>query len=281
VITRALKVALAAMTAVLTSASISCSHDISAEREPWPSAAIRPREGRVDLTGLDELARTTAACREALRVRYEKEGQDRGQTAVASESTSGPWKGCVRVVYILSSVMPLSEIGVDNIAAATDTLDVPLTLIDGETLGDWVDESVQLQAEVRSAEASEIIGASTQALAFELVGAGASLHYPSIVIYDAQSRLVGPAILGFKTTQAYKEMIAVRLDRRNIVDDQNMGAGESLMGEEQGSSSPQGAERIPVIGLGQNRRSTGSDSRRDDKTMSWTWTMACAVWPLG
>jgi hypothetical protein len=112
-------------------------------------------------------------------------------------------KDCAGVIYAWSSLMPLSRLGVANIAAATDEVGIELALVDGEQLREWfnvLDEN------------SSIEGA---ALISKMIAAGVTVHYPATLVYNT-SGLDGSAILGFKTQEAYRELLVHRLRRGTV-----------------------------------------------------------------
>ena len=99
---------------------------------------------------------------------------------------------CVRIVYVWSSSMPLSEVGVPEIRAATEALGVELSVLRDREL---VEPSGRPEAE-------RLRGA--------LVSAGATVHYPSVALVS-EGVVRGPAVAGFKRADAYRSLLAARI----------------------------------------------------------------------
>jgi len=89
----------------------------------------------------------------------------------------------VELVYVWSNGMPLSLAGIDEIRAAGLSLGIPVRVVDAETLYE---------------------PATPEAV--DLVAAGATVHFPSVVIYREGKR-VGDAILGYKKAEAYQGVL--------------------------------------------------------------------------
>ena len=104
---------------------------------------------------------------------------------------------CVGVVYFWSPRMPLSRAAISNVAVAARSLGVELTLVGFEELE-------------RYAESGSLDGPASSESAEAILAAGALAHAPSLVVHRG-SRLVGPAILGYKEAGAYETMISSRL----------------------------------------------------------------------
>ncbi|MDH3421547.1 MAG: hypothetical protein OEN00_01050, partial [Gemmatimonadota bacterium] len=104
---------------------------------------------------------------------------------------------CLGVIYFWSPRMPLSRSGIPNIERAARTLGAELTLVGFEELE-------------RYAEAGAVDGSVPTAAAEAILAAGALTHAPSLVVHKG-SRVIGPAILGYKETAAYESMVATRL----------------------------------------------------------------------
>jgi hypothetical protein len=104
---------------------------------------------------------------------------------------------CVAIVYAWTPRMPLSRAAIPGIARAAERLDARLTLVAYEEL---------------AAYAPWDGGVETPSipLADEMLAAGALAHAPSVVVARGGS-IVGPAILGYKTEEAYEAAISRRI----------------------------------------------------------------------
>lgn len=164
-------------------------------------------------------------------------GTDRsGGVDPAAIPARAPNPTCTGVIYVWSPAMPLSRLGIQNIAAATTELGVPLALVDGMSLEDQAwnggrgagpesdgsdSDSVRsdgtgsgsptsdLQHE-NNAEVRSLISPPVSRFIDEMVAAGATIHYPAILVHR-DAVIVGGAIVGYKTVGAYAEMIEARL----------------------------------------------------------------------
>jgi len=96
----------------------------------------------------------------------------------------------VELIYVWSNGMPLSLAGIDEILSAGRSLGIPVRVVDAETLYE---------------------PATPEAV--DLVAAGATVHFPSVVIYREGKRL-GDAILGYKKAEAYQGVLRRALLRR-------------------------------------------------------------------
>ncbi|MGD8872227.1 MAG: hypothetical protein PVJ80_11690 [Gemmatimonadota bacterium] len=104
---------------------------------------------------------------------------------------------CAEVVYVWSPRMPLSRSAIPHVYDATRELDTRLTLVGFEELD-------------RFAETGEAESNGAAALGDALLAAGALAHAPALIVHDG-SGAVGPAILGYKSADAYQAMIGERL----------------------------------------------------------------------
>jgi len=118
-----------------------------------------------------------------------------GELAREASSCSGD---CRSIVYLWSPRMPLSRVGVPHVVEAAARLGVPLALVGSEELYDYADGVVA----GRTARIP---------LAESMLEAGVLAHAPAIAVLDG-SRVLGPAILGYKATAAYAALLARRLD---------------------------------------------------------------------
>jgi hypothetical protein len=103
---------------------------------------------------------------------------------------------CTGVLYFWSPEMPLSRMGIAEIASAARTLNLALDVVPS--------------AELYPSAATTSDAASM--LANALVAAGASVHTPAILLHRA-GVLDESAIVGYKTAEAYASLIAERLRR--------------------------------------------------------------------
>ena len=102
---------------------------------------------------------------------------------------------CVRGAYLWSPAMPLSEDGRAEAVAAAAELGVRVRPVEASVL----EGSLEAHG-----------GTPRDELVVDLIGSGATLHYPALVLYRAGARL-GPAILGYKTAEAYGRLLSERL----------------------------------------------------------------------
>jgi len=106
-----------------------------------------------------------------------------------------PARGCVRVAYVWSPSMPLSEVGIEEIRAATGAMDLPLSVLRDTELLEPSDDP----------EAERLRGS--------LISTGATIHYPTLVILaDGGAR--GTALAGFKRAAAYRGLLEERIAAR-------------------------------------------------------------------
>jgi hypothetical protein len=97
--------------------------------------------------------------------------------------------------------MPLSELGIPEIHRAAVQLEVPLLLLDAADLDQPLDSLDQTRAAPT---------ASIHRLLMRGIARGATVHYPSVIV-GRSGRPIGSAIVGFKTSAAYIEIISDRL----------------------------------------------------------------------
>lgn len=110
-----------------------------------------------------------------------------------------PIQTCPHVVYVWSPSMPLSRQGISEITEATTAIGLPLSVVPASAL----------QTPSASANTS-LAWARTEALQVGLVSAGATVHFPSIVVFNGD-RAEGSAIVGYKRSRGYKEVLQTRL----------------------------------------------------------------------
>ncbi len=104
---------------------------------------------------------------------------------------------CSGIVYFWSDRMPLSRLGVANVAEAADNLGIGLALVDIDEVHDYAHRD-------RNENDPPI------PLIEAMLRAGVLAHAPALVVHKG-GELVGHAILGYKTSDTYEEMIARRL----------------------------------------------------------------------
>ncbi len=104
---------------------------------------------------------------------------------------------CRGIVYLWTPRMPLSRSGIPNVVDAAAALGVRVTLVSSEEVQDY-------------AEGNHPLAEEGIPLADAMLEAGALAHAPALVIH-AGGEVVGPAILGYKRTEAYSALVASRL----------------------------------------------------------------------
>lgn len=100
-------------------------------------------------------------------------------------------------MYIFAPEMPLSLAGKDRARSAATGLGVAFMAVEADSL-------------YRHTSSDEEKTDLTQ-LFDRVVAAGAGIHYPSLVLVE-DGRVVGPAITGFKSEDAYREAITASFD---------------------------------------------------------------------
>lgn len=114
-----------------------------------------------------------------------------------AQEAGGCARQCSSVVYVWSPRMPLSRMGIPHVVEAAARLGVRLTLVGSEELYEYADG-------VASGRVDRL------PLAESMLGAGVLAHAPAITVLDG-TRVVGPAILGYKASAAYEALVARRL----------------------------------------------------------------------
>ena len=114
-------------------------------------------------------------------------------SAIATSAASTPPR-CLHLVYLWSPGMPLSEKAMPEITLAAEAMGVPLTFLPAEALN----------------RASPVDEKKASALRTALVNAGATVHYPSIVLFDSLEAR-GNAVVGHKRAQGYRALLEPRL----------------------------------------------------------------------
>ena len=104
---------------------------------------------------------------------------------------------CSGIVYFWSRRMPLSRAGIAEISGAARRLGMPLALVATEEVHKYAYADLDL-------------GDRLSPIADAMLGAGALAHAPALVVYD-EGRVVGHAILGYKTAETYEGMIGRRV----------------------------------------------------------------------
>jgi hypothetical protein len=109
------------------------------------------------------------------------------------------WQACDRerecegLLYVWSPLLPLSRAGITDISAAARELELPLTVMGGAELYGRPNDGGRPEFAAR------------------LRATGATVHYPAVIVHR-DGEPVGDAILGYKTAETYRAMIAARLD---------------------------------------------------------------------
>ena len=117
--------------------------------------------------------------------------------AEAARRITACGSGCKEIIFVWTSRMPLSRSAIPNIERAAREVGAGLTLVGFEELE-------------RIAEGPERAAPESVRLASDLLEAGALAHAPALAVHDGTG-FVGPAILGYKTAEAYASMIEGRL----------------------------------------------------------------------
>lgn len=122
---------------------------------------------------------------------------------------------CVGVLYVWSSSMPLSRLGVENVEMATSELGVPLYVIDGRNIRTQFRaacaDDTQRRVEPKVGRPhSDRIAMFTQ----RLISAGATLHYPAILVYH-KWQIINTALLGYKADSTYHSALEAMLRSPN------------------------------------------------------------------
>lgn len=99
---------------------------------------------------------------------------------------------CTQLVYFWSTSMPLSQLGIAEISAAAAGLGIPVVVAPGDAL----------QAHGDAAE---------QRLSAALIGAGAKVHFPAVVIVRG-GEPQGNAIVGYRRMEGYLALLQPRLE---------------------------------------------------------------------
>lgn len=147
---------------------------------------------------------------------------------------------CAGVLYVWSPLMPLSRMGVGDIAEATDSLGLRLTVMGARSLYEHLDATEVASDPIDAAPASAVHASpsrematgpaalrSTHSLVRGMLAAGATVHYPAVLLYD-RTGLHPKAILGYRTAEAYRDMIGRRLG--NAGPGATSGAGSRAVG---------------------------------------------------
>ena len=119
-----------------------------------------------------------------------------GLDAVASDVASCT-SDCAGLIYVWSPRMPLSRVGITDIAAASERLGTQLALVSTEELH-------------RYAYGRADFDPGAALLADGLLRGGALAHAPALAVHE-RGEPSGHAILGYKTADTYEAMIRHRL----------------------------------------------------------------------
>lgn len=190
------------------------------------SAAVLLIGANRHLSSLLELGDRLRHCRAAASLREEGTPAGRDTTRLPSANSGLRTQrkpqpslvGCTGVIYAWSTLMPLSERGIAEIKKAARDLGLSLhvldaselyTITDSEPAGSGFDDS----STRGSAPRNRGDPVFERALAAELIAGGVTVHYPAIIVYR-EGKLLGGAIVGYKTAAAYEAMITKRLALR-------------------------------------------------------------------
>jgi hypothetical protein len=100
---------------------------------------------------------------------------------------------CAGIVYVWSPEMPLSRLGIGEVAAAARALGLDLAVVPSREL-----------------HPGQAVSAELRGVADALLAAGATLHAPALVVHEG-GVLDRSAILGYKTADAYESLVSARL----------------------------------------------------------------------
>jgi len=120
---------------------------------------------------------------------------DVGRLTDRIDDCEGSADQCRGLIYVWSDLMPLSELGMREVELAARDLSVSLTLIRAELLYERHNDDV-----LRN-----------------LVAAGGTVHYPTVVLYDSRG-IQSAAIAGFKKRDAYRQLISERFGMAGAAD---------------------------------------------------------------
>lgn len=148
----------------------------------------RAGDGAGYATSLDDLSSSLRDCR--------------SRPIKPQEAARSSAAGCRSLTFVWSRLMPLSTRGIDEAARAAKALG----------LGFWLVADTDLMDLDRLPSRSSELGhaAIREATVDDLLAAGATAHYPAVVLHADGVRL-GGAILGYKTAAAYRVLISRRL----------------------------------------------------------------------
>lgn len=158
-------------------------------------------------------------------------GSSRGLSNVPSATLD-----CPHLVYLWSPSMPLSLHGMEEITQTAEVMGVPLSMIPTSALHGSAGGG----------------GSQDKALGAGLVAAGATVHFPSVVVFDRGSPR-GNAIVGYRRSEGYRRLLEPRL--------------AALAAGEVGDPAPIGAPAPPLTGVG-----TGGSEALDIR-VRWTYPM--------
>lgn len=190
--------------------------------EPDPSADVRaardtPQSAAVDSSvPLAEALRRISECETGARADDARRDPEPSGRPPAS-STGAPSSGrCPGVLYVWSPLMPLSRRGIGTIEEAADELGIALSVVRASALyerrpTDVTEEEDRNRAGGDAGTSPGPSAAAVDSLVGAMLAAGATVHYPATLVHR-EGRLVGEAILGYKTAGAYRHMVEERLE---------------------------------------------------------------------
>jgi hypothetical protein len=178
-----------------------------------PNGNPRAPAGLDSLTPLAKVRTRVDRCKSSTQVNSERRrdadspvGGARGRQSPPESSPEHDSKSCGGVIYVWSPAMPLSRLGIADVASATRALNVDLSVVGASELYARSDALRQTMG-IGGGQAAE----PEDALVAAMIAAGATMHFPAILVHR-NGRISGKAIVGYKTTEAYRAMIAQRLD---------------------------------------------------------------------
>lgn len=171
------------------------------------------------------------------------DGEDRIAEAAAGAAP------CPGLIYAWSPLMPLSGLGIPEISEAAHTLGLPLAIVRDTTL------HRRSRIGARSVRGTAAVGRARleDSLAAAMVAAGATVHLPSLVVHR-EGRILGPALLGYKSAAAYRSLVAERITsagRRRVESGSPAGASRASAHPRQRQGAGYGPD--PWVSLSDDR----------------------------
>lgn len=119
-------------------------------------------------------------------------------------------RDCSGVIYVGSAAMPLSLQGLVEVGTAVRELSLSLSILDAGALYEITDGNQPGRAIQDPLAGGDARVSSPERAARYMVARGATLHHPAVLVHR-NGRILGNAILGYKSGSAYRALIAGRL----------------------------------------------------------------------